>query len=39
MSEIEEEFCLCKVFSYLKLKVKYDAVMPINSHVTSEGEK
>ena len=30
---------LSKVSSYLKLKVKYDDVMPINSHVTSEEEK
>ena len=30
---------LSKVSPYLKLKVKYDDVMPINSHVTSEEGK
>ena len=30
---------LSKVSSYLKLKVKYDDIMPINSHVTSEEGK
>ena len=39
MKTIFAKYPLSKVSSYLKLKVKYDDVMPINSHVTSEEGK